>query len=337
MQIPKILFICKQRPAKYGASYGLLNSCRFLCNALNEMGANAALVEVVDNNGIDREVHKFQPTHVFIEALWVVPEKFDVLIPLHPTVNWHVRLHSNTPFIANEGVAMDWIKKYSILQDKYKQFHISPNSIRMMNDLKMCLGINTIYSPNIYHPDVKPHVTQTVMPGIVSIASFGAIRPLKNQLIQAMAAIAFANELGKTLHFHMNHSRLEQNGDNVYKNIVSLFNNSNHKLITHDWMPHEDFLRLVGQMDLGLQVSFSETFNIVSADFTYMNIPLVGSNEIEWLNSLYQSDMTDINDIISNLWLAWIGKNINLQYLNKWGLNKYNIKSKKVWKEYLKI
>jgi hypothetical protein len=84
--MPRVLFICKQRPASYGASYGLLNSCRFLCNALHKMGVEAKLVEVLDNNSIDREVSQYKPTHVFIEALWVVPEKFDVLIPLHPHV-----------------------------------------------------------------------------------------------------------------------------------------------------------------------------------------------------------------------------------------------------------
>ena len=34
---------------------------------------------VVDNNGIDKEITEYKPTHVFIEGLWVVPEKFDVL------------------------------------------------------------------------------------------------------------------------------------------------------------------------------------------------------------------------------------------------------------------
>ena len=255
----KVLFICKQRPSRYGASYGLLNSCRFLCNSLNELGATATLVEVVDNNSIDREVHKFKPTHVFIEALWVVPEKFDVLIPLHPDVQWHVRLHSNTPFIANEGIAMEWIKKYALLQEKYKQFHISPNSLRMITDLEKSLGIKTIYSPNVYQPDSKPIVEHIHQPDIIQIGCFGAIRPLKNQLIQAMAAMTFADNIGKTLHFHMNHSRLEQNGDNVYKNISALFQGSPHKLITHEWMLHEEFLKLIGQLDLGLQVSFSET------------------------------------------------------------------------------
>lgn len=340
---PKILFICKQRPAQYGQSYGLLNSCRFLCNALESMGAEAKTVEVIDNNFIDREVHKYKPTHVFIEALWVVPDKFDVLIPLHPKVQWHVRLHSNTPFIANEGVAIPWIKKYIELQKKYPQFHLSPNAAKMVDDIKQTFHADTVYSPNIYQPHKNPWDTYQhdtpfdKNPDVLEIGCLGAIRPMKNQLIQAMAAIAFANEIGKTLHFHINHSRQEQNGENSYKNIVALFEGSKHKLVTHDWLNHHDFIRLVRTMDLGLQVSFSETFNIVAADFVHSMVPIVGSNEIEWLNPIYKAKQTDLDNIVSHLWIAWLGRKIDLHKVNRWGLNRWNEHARKVWRKYLNL
>jgi hypothetical protein len=339
---PKVLFICKQRPANYGASYGLLNSCRFLVNALERMGVEAKLVEVIDNNGIDKEVHQYKPTHVFIEALWVVPEKFDVLIPLHPTVKWYVRLHSNTPFIANEGVAVEWIKKYAELQKKYPQFVIAPNSLKMANDLKQSLGIPTTYAPNIYVPHKGDagydHVTPVDKhPEVLDIGCFGAIRPLKNQLIQAMAAMAFANELGKTLRFHINHTRVETHGENAHKNLVALFAGTKHQLITHDWMLHENFMHLIRKMDYGLQVSFSETFNIVAADFVHMKVPIVGSKEIDWMSSLYQADCTDIDDILNHLWLARLGKKVGLHSLNNLGLNRYNALATEAWVDLLNL
>lgn len=340
--MPKVLFICKQRPASYGASYGLLNSCRFLCNALHRLGVEAKLVEVIDNNAIDKEVHQYKPTHVFIEALWVVPEKFEVLIPLHPHIQWHVRLHSNTPFLANEGMAIDWIKKYAKLTKKFSQFHIAPNSHKMANELFQSLAIRTIYAPNIYVPheefgDVVVKSPIEKHHDIIDIGCFGAIRPLKNQLIQAMAAMAFADEVGKTLKFHINYTRVETHGENAHRNLVALFEGSKHKLITHDWMLHEHFLQLIGSMDLGLQVSFSETFNIVAADFTFMKVPIVGSPEIEWLSSLYQAIPTDIDNIINHLWLAKLGKKINLQKLNNFGLNAYNADSTDAWIDLLRI
>ncbi len=341
-QNPRVLFICKQRPSGYGASYGLLNSCRFLVNALERIGVDAKLVEVIDNNGIDKEVSIYKPTHVFIEALWVVPEKFDVLIPLHPTVQWYVRLHSNTPFIANEGVAVEWIKKYALLQTKYPQFHIAPNSKDMKNDLYLSLNIETVYAPNIYVPHKGnagyDHVTPVDKhPDILDIGCFGAIRPLKNQLIQAMAAMAFAEEQGKTLHFHINHTRVETHGENVHRNLVSLFASSKHKLITHDWMNHQSFMHLIRKMDYGLQTSFSETFNIVAADFVHLKVPIVGSPEIDWMSTLYQADPTRIESILLHLWLAKLGKNIGLHWLNNLGLSFYNYSATDAWKKLLNI
>jgi hypothetical protein len=339
---PRVLFVCKQRPASYGASYGLLNSCRFLCNALHKLGAEAKLVEVLDNNAIDREVSQYKPTHVFIEALWVVPEKFDVLIPLHPTVQWYVRLHSNTPFLANEGMAIDWIVKYAALQKKFKQFNIAPNALKMVKDLDMSLDIPTVYAPNIYTPHPGKagynHVTPIdKKPNILDIGCFGAIRPLKNQLIQAMAAMAFADELGKELRFHINDTRVETKGEAVNRNLVALFHGSKHKLVTHDWMLHENFCDLIRKMDLGLQVSFSETFNIVAADFVHVRVPIVGSEEIDWMSSLYQAKTTDIDNIVNHLWVAHLGKKIGLHSLNSKGLDKYNNQSEAVWKKLLKL
>jgi glycosyltransferase involved in cell wall biosynthesis len=331
---PRILFVCKQRPATYGASYGLLNSCRFLCNALRKIdGVEANLVEVIDNNYIEREVVKYKATHVFIEALWVVPEKFDVLIKLHPDVNWYVRLHSDTPFLANEGVAMRWITAYAELQKKYKQFRVAPNSPKMARDLSLSIGMETVYAPNVYFPDEYdyPPIPEKD-PNIIDIGCFGAIRPLKNQLIQGMAAMGFADEMGKTLRFHVNYARLEQNGDNVYKNLRALFENSQHELVEHGWLSHEEFMNVIRSMDLGLQVSFSETFNIVAADFARLGVPIVVSDEVHWANFLYYAKTTDINSIMSKLWWAWYGKSVGLHKLNNWGLSKYNTMAIAEWK-----
>src|SRR6185437_13120675 len=62
---------------------------------------------------------------------WVVPEKFRVLIPLHPKVRWIVRIHSEIPFLAMEGIAMDWIARYTLLP-----VEIACNSMRSFYDVK---------------------------------------------------------------------------------------------------------------------------------------------------------------------------------------------------------
>jgi hypothetical protein len=109
----RVLFIRKRRHSYWGPaehlatdlSSGLGNSVSFLVDMLAGFGVAAKAVEVVDNNAIDHEVASFAATHAIIEALWVVPEKFDVLSRLHPRVQWIVRTHSQAPFLAGEGIA----------------------------------------------------------------------------------------------------------------------------------------------------------------------------------------------------------------------------------------
>jgi len=305
------------------------------------MGVEAQTVEVHDNNNIDRVVTAFKPTHCFIEALWVVAEKFPVLIKLHPTVKWYVRLHSNVPFIANEGVAIDWIKKYLELQWRNKNFALSCNSERMVNDLGKTLGTSLfpVYVPNIYQPETValPVSNNGGKTPLINVGAFGAIRPLKNQLIQAMAAMVFADKIGKVLRFHINTARIESHGENVYRNLKSLFENSRHQLVTHGWLIHPEFLKLISLMDLGMQVSFSETFDIVAADFVYMNVPIVGSSEILWLDDDYKANCTNMNDIVEKLEYAWKGRNHNRQKVNQRGLEHWNHEARKAWEEFLDL
>lgn len=334
MKKNKILFICKRRhnygPTSYTTvSSGLLNSAKFVNDMLNQNGIESEIVDVVDNNCIDREVNKHKPTHVIIEALWVVPEKFEVLQKLHPEVKWIVRLHSELPFIANEGIAIDWIYKYQ----NYKNVFISVNSQRMEQELNAILSNQVLYLPNFY-PVTFFNKTKcsNEESDTINIGCFGSIRPLKNHLIQAVAAIEFANENNKTLKFHINSSRIENNGSQVLKNIRNLFlNNPKHELIEHEWLSHDEFTALIKQMDLCMQVSLSETFNIVAADAVNNNVPVIVSDEIQWANFMFKCDPNSSLSILANLNFAWFVKNFGLHFLNKISLANYSRKSKNIW------
>ena len=305
------------------------------------MGVEAKTVEVKDNNAIDAVVTAFKPTHCFIEALWVVAEKFPVLIKLHPKVKWFVRLHSNVPFIANEGIAIDWIKKYLELQWNNPTFQLCCNDKRMVNDVGRTLGTSLypVYGPNIYQPRTPPPpiANKGDKNPFIDIGCFGAIRPLKDQLIQAMAAICLADKLGKVLRFHVNVARIEAHGLNVYKNLKALFTESRHQLITPGWLNHPEFLELISFMDLGMQVSFSETFDIVAADFVYSSVPVVGSPEVTWLDEDYQANCTNMNDIVEKLEDAWKGRKHNRQKANQRGLEHWNHEAREVWEDLLDL
>lgn len=312
----KVLFILKQRETLYTDEYnnssygtlesGLFNSANFVNSMLNkQQGFESNIVQVIDNNFIDREVTKYKPDIVIIEAFWVVPEKFKVLTALHPNVIWIVRNHSKTPFLSNEGIAMDWTLQYLQIPKVY----VSSNSFQATDDL---YSINYSrkympYLPNYYPISKQPIYERTfnVFPEEVHIGCFGAIRPLKNQLTQAIAAIKFADKIEKKLVFHINASRIEGNGSPILKNIRKLFENlsgkTEHKLVEHNWLKHQDFLKLIADMDYGLQVSYSETFNIVCADMVSQGVPVIVSDEIDWMPKFYHANPNDSNNIVKKL------------------------------------
>jgi len=342
-----ILFILKRREdynsivhSPKGLSTGLFNSASFVVDMINKSGIKATLEVAVDNNCIDRMVNTHKPTHVIIEALWVVPSKFSVLIPLHPKVKWIVRLHSEMPFMAGEGMAMNWLGDYL----SYPEVSIGVNAPRMLDEVRVLARNKTgwnkeqvnsrvFYLPNYYPQDywgVKGIVRDV---DIVNVGCFGAVRPLKNHLLQAFAALKFANKIGKKLHFHINVGREEMKGQPVLHNLQGLFiqlAGTGHELIMHEWVQREDFLKLCRQMDIGMQCNFSETFNIVGADLISQGVPLVGTKEIPWCSRLYCVDPTDSDQICTALLECYYIPWLNVK-LNQRNLTKYTSKTNRIW------
>lgn len=332
----KVLFILK-KGCDYGfrrTHSGLYNSTRFVSDALGkDERIISSVVEVVDNNDIDREVYRFKPDLVVIEALWVVPEKFDVLKKLHPKVKWYVHLHSDIPFLANEGVAIRWVTAY--LQNKVS---IITNSKETLKAIEYVLPLisehvrsliewgKVIYLPNCYPAQFGKRVYDKAS---FDVGCFGAIRPLKNQLIQAMAAIKYAKDTGKYLQFHINATRVEH-GESVLKNLRALFSETGYQLVEHDWKNHHEFLSLVRRMDVCMQMSYSETFNIVSADAISSGVPVVASSEVFWLANKSQADPNKIDSIVSCLRTA-----LNNKLLLTWNQVKLWVHSRGAAKKWI--
>lgn len=306
----RLLFILKTREGNWGygsRESGLSNSVRFVVDMLNANGIEARAVEVEDSNAIDREVTAFRPSHVIVEAFWVVPTKFDELKPLHPDVQWIVRDHSETPFLANEGIAFGWAMDY--LRQRVELMCNAPRAVTDMAIAAMGCGLSptdVTYGPNVYPIprlcDISLHEQNAA---IVNIGCFGAIRPLKNHMTQAIAAISFAESVGARLRFHINATRVEGQGSPILKNLRQLFDRSRHELVEQPWMPHAAFLNLLRSIDIVMQASFTETFNIVAADAMAMSVPVLVSSELPWLGHYAHRDPTDAADMAQGLYALW--------------------------------
>lgn len=352
---PRILFILKDRqtglPGEWNyctepgqrLSSGLFNSVRFIVDMLRDNDVEAKLVHVIDNNFIDREVAAYKPTHVIIEAYWVVPEKFDVLKRLHPNVKWIVRDHSKSEFLASEGIAFGWTLEY--MKRGIEVSCNSPEAVADMRKLAIGCGFDpalVTFSPNYYPlyesynpaPRQEGHMVYNHS-GWVDIGCFGAIRPLKNNINQAIAAIDFANSVDAKVRFHINATRVEGMASPILKNIREIFARTKiHKLVEHEWMDHHDFRHMLKRMEMVTQVTYSETFNIVAADAVSVGVPVIGSNQLPWLEAHSIADPNSTDSISKRMRAVWKdtewGYYPHKQYQS---LLKYSEKSKWVWLE----
>lgn len=328
----RILFIiCNRKKDVYGITSGLYNSATFASEYLNSIGYNSKLVSVNDSNSIDKVVTEFNPHMVIIEALWVPSVKFKELLNIkrHHERRWIVRVHSKAPFLANEGVATQWIRDYTCINDG--KIEIAPNTVELTNQLKSAFPHGKfIYMPNIYHMDKCVEKPIIKCKDWIDVGCFGAIRPMKNTFQQALAAIKFAENRNKTLHFHINSTRTEQGGESVIKNLRALFEFSIHKLVEHPWYTHDEFLKVAVTMDIGTQVSFSESFNIVTADFVSAGIPIVASTDIEWMPGICKTSPTSHNKMVEKMSFLYSCKKI-IPKIQKLYLRWYNARAKIVW------
>lgn len=330
--LPKTLFItCDRVKDRYGITSGLFNSANFVVKYLKSVGGHAKLSSILDSNSIDRIVTEYDPAVVIIEALWVPPAKFAELLELkrHANRRWIVRIHSKAPFLANEGLATRWIRQYCSIGSS--QIEIAPNTQELTDQLSAAIPHGKfVYLPNVYYAKSPNLKRRGLGSREINIGCFGAIRPMKNQYAQALAAIDFAERIGRKLRFHVNASRTEQSGDNALKNLIELFADSHHELVQHPWYNHKDFLVAASKMDVGMQVSFSESFNIVTADFVTAGVPILASDDIEWMPSISKVSPTNHSAIVNRLAIICVFPKL-FSWLQARALRLNNKKAQSTW------
>jgi len=87
-------------------------------------------------------------------------------------------------------------------------------------------------------------------------------------------------------------------------------------------------------MDLGLQVSLSETFNIVGADLISQGVPVIGSAEIPWAAGWCAAEPTCSRSMLQKLHLTWELPGLNVWWQQR-NLRAYTQKTKRIWQRYL--
>lgn len=235
--------------------------------------SKVTLIPVDNFDHVKLAVQRFKPKKVIVEALWMSVDNFKLLKNQFPNVKFYVHIHSNIPFLSSEPHSFETFRVLKeigvgLIFNDYRSASAFPESIHL---------------PNIYSGKMHP-IKHSSDPNIINVICAGSMRAMKNHSVQALAAIMYADSLGKKLRFHCNLNRFE--GENMTPALVAIFKmHPKHELVSIPWMNHKEFVEFLTTMHMGMQVSLSESFNIVAADYVAAGIPMVVSEEIEWADS----------------------------------------------------
>lgn len=298
------------RNAKYGecgeygektytrSHVGLGVNARLSTKVLRRAGIECDAFEVTGVEQLREQLTKNPPTHAILEAVWFTVSQMQEFLSDFPATHFIVRLHSKVGFLAVEPKSLATFRDLMLLAEGSLNLTVAANSHQLRHFFKRVYTGHCMYLPNLYDiervhqkRDTNHHHRK------LRIGSFGALRLLKNHSTAASAALVIAERRRCDLEFFVSVHR-EEHGSGVLGMLHSLFDGvAWAKLVEHPWEDWPLFRRTVAHMDLCMQVSFTETFNICCADAVAEGVPVVTSDAIEWVPKFWHADSDSVEDI----------------------------------------
>ena len=267
---------------------------------LRKHGIRCDIAPVWDVDGLRKALQTYMPTHVIIEAFWIKGPEMSQLCMDFPAIQFVVRCHSQIGFLQVEPGAIGTMRDLLRLQEILLNLTVSTNTSRLQVFVERTYKSRCLLLPNLY--DIERVNRQ---PGVVHdhrnlrIGCFGAHRLLKNHTTSAAAALMIADRRGCDLEFYINSGRAENaQSKSIKLALENMFADLRWaKIIEVPWEEWSSFRLTVSHMDLTIQASFTETFNIVSSDSVAEGVPAVVGPAIEWAPESWKAEPDDADDI----------------------------------------
>lgn len=273
---------------------------------LREQGIDVSVFPVRHNvdvvNAIDKynESHEKPLTHVCISAPWLTAWDLKALLEHFPTTQFVILSHSNVGFLQADPGGVDLLRHYLKLAETHPNLRVGGNSFRFVEWLRAAYAEDaehTILLPNLYPLDricVKP-AWDGFSP--IKIGAFGAVRPEKNFMTAAAAAVLIHRHFGVPVEFHMSSGGEGDQGRTAPAIEQMVKDLPGFTLVRHNWAFWDNFIHLVAEMDLLIQVSYTESFNMVTADGIGVGVPSVVSPAIYWCPDSWKADPDDATEV----------------------------------------
>lgn len=298
--------------------------------------------EIENKINEDSKICDTPPTHIIISAFWIPTRKLAELCYKYKNIKFIVNSHSNVEFMHADRNAFALLKQGIELQRMVPNFNMSGNCYKFSEWASIIFDEKIAFLPNLYNLEGMKHsnyldifhTPEWRKRGIIKISNFGATRVLKGNLTACAAAMEVSKKLNVPVEFWLSSGRVD-GGQSILYAIQQLTQNMPNFYVRHkEWAPWGNFREFIGTMDLNMQMSMSESFNMVLADSLYNGIPAVGSEVIEWLPNNCIAKLDDANNI-ADLGIKMLNSPHKYTRYGQGALEQYVNDGIKYWKKFL--
>lgn len=288
-------FAANRNISHIGLGVAALNTQKVLYRA----GIAALVWPIINAAHLAVKLQQTPATHVIVSAPWIPTVELQKLAIAHPQTHFTVCCHSNVGFLQADRNGVKLLRDVIDLELGTHNVHLAGNCRRFCDWVNAAFNAPCAYLPNLYYLDENAAAQPSrYNGGTLRIGAFGAQRPLKNFMSAAAAALQIAKELQVPLEFWMSGGRPEGGGDVVIGAIKEMLSGIPGVTFAQTgWMSWPQFRKFVGSMHLLLQPSYTESFNMVSADGVAEGVPSVVSEAINWLPRNWTAAVDDSNSI----------------------------------------
>ncbi|HEY3938204.1 MAG TPA: hypothetical protein VGL97_12285 [Bryobacteraceae bacterium] len=236
---------------------------------------------------------------VIVSAPWIPTTEMQALANEFTETRFAVNCHSNVGFLQADRNGVRLVRELMELEMGTHNVHLAGNSRRFCEWIRFAFGAPCAYLPNLYYLAGSPNWHEKPFRGgTLRIGVFGATRPLKNLMSAAGAALEIARGLRVPIELWLSAGRAEGGGQFVLGAVQEMLQGLPEvTLKLNGWQSWPNFRKTIAHMHLLLQPSYTESFNMVTADGVAEGIASVVSEAIDWAPNDWKADVDDVLDI----------------------------------------
>ncbi|MGA8030735.1 MAG: hypothetical protein WB992_26620 [Bryobacteraceae bacterium] len=288
-------FAANRNISHIGLGVAAINTAKVLRRA----GIQTYIWPIINAADLRNRLRADPVENVMISAPWIPSVDMQSLSNEFPDTQFAVNCHSNVGFLQADRNGIRLVREMMELELGAANIHLAGNSRRFCDWSRAAFGSACVYLPNLYYLEndpVWPH--QTFTGGTLRIGVFGATRPLKNLMSAAGAALEISRNLRVPLELWLSAGRAEGGGEGVLAAVKEMLSAlPNVTLILNGWQSWPKFRKTIAHMHLLLQPSYTESFNMVTADGVAEGVASVVSNAIDWAPNDWKANVDDVLDI----------------------------------------